>query len=209
MVRRWSKRAGLLAALSLLLAPAAQAQADWSGAGGGLFVDEARETASEPTPRVQTALRGPHTVAGLPALAQPFGPDVEAAALAQNLDPKLLHALVLVESAYRPLACSRAGACGLTQLMPATALELGVVDRFDPAENLTGGAEYLVRQLKRFGDLRLALAAYNAGPARVARLGRVPAIAETENYVALVIDCYLALAAGRSLRSSRDCEAPQ
>nr|WP_313631749.1 lytic transglycosylase domain-containing protein [Brevundimonas naejangsanensis] len=148
-------------------------------------------------------------MAGLPPLTQPFGPDIEAAALAQNLDPKLLHALVLVESAYRPLACSRAGACGLTQLMPATALELGVIDRFDPAENLTGGAEYLVRQLKRFGDLRLALAAYNAGPARVARLGRVPAIAETESYVALVIDCYLALAAGRSLRSSRDCEAPQ
>lgn len=201
-------RAGALAALSLLMTPAAQAQADWSDAGGGLFA-ESPETPAEPAILLQAALRMPDNTAGLPPLTQPFGPDVERAALAHNLDPKLLHALVLVESAYRPSACSRAGACGLTQLMPATALELGVVDRFDPAENLTGGADYLVRQLKRFGDLRLALAAYNAGPARVARLGQVPAIAETENYVALVIDCYLALAAGRSLRSSRDCEAPK
>jgi len=109
------------------------------------------------------------------------------------------------ESAYRPDALSPVGAGGLTQLMPGTALELGVRDRFDPVENLRGGADYLARQIRRFGDLRLALAAYNAGPARVARLGRVPDIAETQAYVATVVDCYLALTAGQGITSSTQC----
>ena len=122
-----------------------------------------------------------------------------------GLDPKLLHALVVTESAYRPDALSPVGAGGLTQLMPGTALELGVRDRFDPVENLRGGADYLARQIRRFGDLRLALAAYNAGPARVARLGRVPDIAETQAYVATVVDCYLALTAGQGITSSTQC----
>lgn len=136
---------------------------------------------------------------------QPFNDAVAAAAQHHNLDPKLLHALVLTESAYRTDAVSPAGAAGLTQLMPGTALDLGVADRFDPVENLKGGADYLARQIIRFGDLRLALAAYNSGPARVARLGRVPDIAETRAYVATVIDCYLALTAGRSVMNSRQC----
>ena len=102
-------------------------------------------------------------------------------------------------------ALSPVGAGGLTQLMPGTALELGVRDRFDPVENLRGGADYLARQIRRFGDLRLALAAYNAGPARVARLGRVPDIAETQAYVATVVDCYLALTAGQGITSSTQC----
>ena len=122
-----------------------------------------------------------------------------------GLDRKLLHALVVVESAYRVEACSPAGACGLTQLMPGTAADLGVADRFDPLENLRGGADYLARQIVRFGDLRLALAAYNSGPGRVARLGRIPDITETRNYVVAVVDCYLALTAGRGVRSSREC----
>jgi len=85
--------------------------------------------------------------------------------------------------------------------------ELGVVDRFDVAENLRGGADYLARQIIRFRRLDLALAAYNAGPARVAALGRVPAIAETKLYVSAVIACYLALAAGRTVLTARDCRA--
>lgn len=113
--------------------------------------------------------------------------------------------LVADESAYRADARSPAGAGGLTQLMPGTALELGVADRFDPVENLRGGADYLARQIRRFGDLRLALAAYNAGPARVARLGRVPDIAETRSYVATVVDCYLALTAGQGVVNSSQC----
>ncbi len=89
--------------------------------------------------------------------------------------------------------------------MPQTARELGVQDRFDPTENVFGGAQYLAAQLRRFGDVRLALAAYNAGPSRVARLGRAPDFPETRDYVVKVVDCYLALTAGRTIRSARDC----
>ena len=70
---------------------------------------------------------------------------------------------------------------------------------------MAGGAAYLAQQILRFGDLRLALAAYNAGPGRVARLGRIPDIPETQAYVSAVVDCYLALTAGRGVRSSREC----
>jgi len=92
--------------------------------------------------------------------------------------------------------------------MPLTARSLGVADRFDPAANLAGGAAYLARQLMRFGDIRLALAAYNAGPGRVAQLGQVPPIAETRQYVDRVVECYLALSAGRTIRSAKDCRRP-
>jgi len=168
---------------------------DWGQAGGDLFGlhEAAPDAESDGEPE------------RLLPLSQPFQEAVDAAALAHGLDPKLLHALVLTESAYRPDALSPAGAGGLAQLMPDTALELGVKDRFDPAENLRGGADYLARQLARFGDVRLALAAYNAGPGRVARLGRVPDIAETQAYVATVIECFLALTAGRGVTNSRQC----
>lgn len=183
--------------------PDAQAEAptqvvDWRAAGGDLF-GRAPELEQE---RILEERVRPPMVA---LLEQPFQAAVEAAAAAHGLDPKLLHALVVTESAYRSDAVSPAGAAGLTQLMPGTALELGVTNRFDPNENLRGGADYLARQILRFGDLRLALAAYNAGPGRVARLGRVPDIAETRTYVATVIDCYLALTAGRRVTSSRQC----
>lgn len=141
------------------------------------------------------------------ALRQPWHEEIERAAAAHGLDPKLLHALVISESAYRPDAVSSAGAGGLTQLMPATAAQLNVRDRFDPVQNLNGGANYLAQQLRRFSDVRLALAAYNAGPERVARLGRVPDIAETRAYVDATIECFLALAAGRRALTSRDCRA--
>lgn len=122
----------LLAAALLLGAPAtASAQAiDWSRAGGDLFgrPPEAAEASSEygDDPR-------------LAPLSQPFGDAVAEAAERHGLDPKLLHALIVTESAYRPDAVSLAGAAGLTQLMPGTALDLGVRNRFDPVENLRGG----------------------------------------------------------------------
>jgi len=191
---------GLLAlALALTVAPAARAEPDWRAAGGALFV---------PTIEATETGEGDAQAPRLPEPVQPFGADIVRAAERHGLDPKLLHALVAVESAYRPQAVSHAGAAGLTQLMPATALDLGVTDRTDPTENLRGGADYLARQLVRFGDVRLALAAYNSGPERVARLGRIPAIAETQAYVASVLDCYLALAAGRPVRTARDCRTP-
>ncbi len=184
--------------VALAAAPAeAQTRMDWRNAGGDLFVAAMTEPPTPDAPGLDAAR--------LTDLDQPFADAIATAAERHGLDPKLLHALVTVESAYRAQACSPAGACGLTQLMPGTAADLGVRDRFDPHENLQGGANYLARQILRFGDLRLALAAYNAGPDRVARLGRIPNVRETQNYVVSVIDCYLALTAGRGVRSSRDC----
>lgn len=197
-------RARLIAAAAVLCAGGARAQEiDWRQAGGGLF-------ASGPAPAERTppAVVEADASVRLPPLSQPFQEAVASAAAQYGLDPKLLHAVVIVESAYRPEAVSRVGASGLTQLMPATAAGLGVRNRFDPADNLAGGAAYLAHQMLRFGDLRLALAAYNAGPGRVTQLGRIPDIAETRTYVSTVVDCYLALAAGRGVRTSRECRAP-
>lgn len=194
-------RTALLALGLLATAPAATAQTvDWRMAGGGLFAGDAEVSAPSAQPL------GEVPPPRLPPIDQPFQQAIALAAERHGLDPKLLHSLVLVESGYRPDAVSPAGAAGLTQLMPATAAELGVADRFDPHENLAGGADYLARQMLRFGDLRLALAAFNAGPGRVAALGRIPDIAETQAYVAAVIECYLALSAGRRVLTLRACQ---
>ncbi|MDQ1155185.1 lytic transglycosylase domain-containing protein [Brevundimonas sp. SORGH_AS_0993] len=182
-------------------AQAPRAAVDWRAAGGDLF------GRSPPA----ATLVGPDEEATprLPDLDQPFAAMIDEAAALHALDPKLLHAVVIVESGYESRARSPAGAGGLTQLMLGTAAELGVGDRFDPRQNLRGGAAYLARQMLRFGDLRLALAAYNAGPARVAGLGRVPDLSETQAYVSAVVDCYLALTVGRRARTARDCRPPR
>ncbi|MGH1451594.1 MAG: lytic transglycosylase domain-containing protein [Paracoccaceae bacterium] len=98
----------------------------------------------------------------------------------------LYRANIEVESAYRQEAVSSAGAVGLGQLMPATARDLGVDPR-DPLQNLDGSARYLAMMLERFGDPRLALAAYNAGPDAVRRHGGIPPYRETQNHVARVM----------------------
>lgn len=108
------------------------------------------------------------------------------AARKYGIDPEMFLRLIQQESSFRPDVVSPKGAIGLGQLMPATAKELGV-DPTDPLQNLEGSARYLSQQLKRFGSPELALAAYNAGPTRVARLGRVPNIAETQNYVKTIL----------------------
>ncbi len=108
------------------------------------------------------------------------------AARKYGIDPEMFLRLIQQESSFRPDVVSPKGAIGLGQLMPATAQELGV-DPTDPLQNLEGSARYLSQQLKRFGSPDLALAAYNAGPTRVAKLGRVPNIAETQNYVKTIL----------------------
>jgi soluble lytic murein transglycosylase-like protein len=105
-----------------------------------------------------------------------------------GVDADLFEALISAESGFNPTVKSRAGAMGLSQLMPDTAKSLGVNDPFDPAQNLRGGATYLRQMLDRFGDEKLALAAYNAGPGRVEQAGnQVPNIAETQRYVQKVL----------------------
>lgn len=113
------------------------------------------------------------------------GPIADAAAK-HGVDAGLLAALVRHESNFDPGVRSHAGAIGLGQLMPGTAAGLGV-DPTDPAQNLDGAARYLKQQLDRFGGADLALAAYNAGPNRVAQAGGVPNITETRTYVDRVL----------------------
>lgn len=109
----------------------------------------------------------------------------------QGLSPRLVQAVVQVESGYNPRALSSKGAMGLMQLMPETAADLGVDDPFDPAQNLRGGVRYLRMQLQRYrGDLEKALAAYNAGPTTVDRHGGIPPYRETREYVAKVLGLY-------------------
>ncbi|MDY7094020.1 MAG: lytic transglycosylase domain-containing protein [Acidobacteriota bacterium] len=115
---------------------------------------------------------------------------IERYATDHRLSQRLVQAVVQVESGYNPRALSHKGAQGLMQLMPETARELAVEDAFDPEENLRGGTLYLRRMLDRFGDLQLALAAYNAGPTAVQRHGGVPPYTETLNYVRRVLALY-------------------
>src|SRR5690554_2127508 len=93
-----------------------------------------------------------------------FDPLIEAAANKYSLDPALLHAVIRAESAYNPAAVSPKGAVGLMQLMPETAARFGVRDRYNPRENIEAGARYLSELINMFqSDVRLAVAAYNAG----------------------------------------------
>jgi soluble lytic murein transglycosylase-like protein len=116
----------------------------------------------------------------------PYAHSIRAAARRYGLSASLLAALVRAESGFEPNAVSSAGARGLGQLMPATARALGISDPFDPAQNLDGSARYLAEQVDRFGSVRLALAAYHAGPKRARRgLHTVPAT--TRVYVARVL----------------------
>ncbi|MGC8738723.1 MAG: lytic transglycosylase domain-containing protein [Candidatus Hydrogenedens sp.] len=104
-----------------------------------------------------------------------------------QVDEKLIWAVMEVESAFNPNAVSNAGACGLMQLMPATAVEMGVTDIFDPAQNIAGGVQYLNRMLDLFnGNIDFALAGYNAGPENVKKYKGIPPFDETINYVKLV-----------------------
>ncbi|WP_445192794.1 lytic transglycosylase domain-containing protein [Sphingomonas sp. Tas61C01] len=112
---------------------------------------------------------------------------IRTAEMRHALPLGLLEALVEVESAFQPGAISRAGAMGLSQLMPATARALGVLNPFDARANVDGGARYLRAMLDRFGSIKLALAAYNAGPGAVLRSRGVPANSETPAYVAKVL----------------------
>ena len=109
---------------------------------------------------------------------------VDEAAAAYRLDPRMIKAVMQAESAFDAMAVSPVGALGLMQLMPDVATELGVTDPLDPRQNIMAGAKYL-RQLldANGGNVRLALASYNAGPGNVARYRAVPPFKETRDYV--------------------------
>ncbi len=113
---------------------------------------------------------------------------------ANGIDPRLTMALIARESRFNPRAVSPAGAMGLGQLMPGTAAGLGVKNPFDIPSNIDGSVRYITAQLRTFGRLSLALAAYNAGPNAVRRYDGIPPYRETQNYVRLVWQTYAELA---------------
>ncbi|MFN2449135.1 MAG: lytic transglycosylase domain-containing protein [Candidatus Baltobacteraceae bacterium] len=138
---------------------------------------------------------------GAPPLAPTQGPNVipppqintmvDINAGQFGVDPALIKAIMVNESGFDSNATSKTGAQGLMQLEPETAAGLGVDNAYDPAQNISGGTRYIRSLLERFhGDLRLAIAAYNAGPGAVEKYGGVPPYAETQNYVQNVLASY-------------------
>ncbi len=119
-----------------------------------------------------------------------FSRDVAKIAQQYRLDPALIHAVISAESGFNPTAVSPAGAIGLMQLMPATAERYRIADPFDPIANIEGGVRHLRFLLDKFKTIRLALAAYNAGAATIAR-NTPPDYPETRRYVIRVLHFYM------------------
>ena len=143
----------------------------WLGSASDSIVTSAAEPSCAAVPEVAVA------------------PFIESAAKAQDLQPKLLRAVIAQESGFRPCAVSRAGAQGLMQLMPATAEEFGVEDPFDPKQSIAAGARFLKQLIEKYkGDLGQALGAYNAGPATVDQSGGVPDFPETQSFVKAILE---------------------
>jgi len=148
-------------------------------------------TAAQPALAVAPVAAIPKAKSGL---ARKAGYDqiVDEVSRTYGLESALLHAVISVESRYNTKAVSQKGAAGLMQLMPQTAKRYGVVDAFDPVQNLNGGARYLRDLLRLFNNnTSLALAAYNAGEHAVKKHGnRIPPYRETLNYVPQVLSFY-------------------
>jgi soluble lytic murein transglycosylase-like protein len=143
----------------------------------------------------RSRLRKPRTPSPAPGSSSPpveqsFDELIARTARSFRVDPALVKAVIATESNFEVTAVSRVGAQGLMQLMPETAQEMGVLAPFEPSENLRGGVRYLREMLDRYGDTRLALAAYNAGPEAVDRHDGIPPYPETEAYVRRVLDYY-------------------
>jgi soluble lytic murein transglycosylase-like protein len=116
---------------------------------------------------------------------------IDQAASRHNVDPNLVRAVIKVESNFNPNAVSRRGAMGLMQLMPQTARQLRVSNPFDPQQNVDAGVRHLKQLMESYGgDVKLTLAAYNAGPGAVARSAGVPHFTETRNYVKRITQLY-------------------
>jgi soluble lytic murein transglycosylase-like protein len=133
-----------------------------------------------PVPAVTTSIQ---SAVAIPA-PHAYDGFIREASTRYRVDATLVRSVMQTESAFDALAVSRAGAIGLMQLMPRVADELGVEDPFDPRQNVMGGVKYLRRLLDQYrGNVRLALASYNAGAANVAQYGGVPPFPETQKYV--------------------------
>lgn len=156
----------------------------------GAVMRAARSAASE----VNTYLDGraqAHQTLNRAFTQQDIDAAIDAAAARHNVDPSLVRSVVKVESNFNPNAVSRKGAMGLMQLMPSTARSLNVSNPFDPQQNVDAGVRHLRKLLDSYGgDVRLTLAAYNAGSGAVARSAGVPHFKETQNYVRRITNLY-------------------
>jgi soluble lytic murein transglycosylase-like protein len=140
----------------------------------------------------QNGLITPESKLGSTYSSLPYNHEVVAAAKETSLDPALIHAVIATESRHNPRALSNRGAFGLMQIMPATARRFNVKDRNDPKQNIVAGAKYLRELLTLYkGDLKLTLAAYNAGPSAVKKYSNhIPPYRETMHYVPKVLKFY-------------------
>lgn len=145
--------------------------------------DEVPYPEPEPEP-VSVELAGVQTASV--AAAAPYREIIERVSAQEGVDARLIHAVITVESGYRPRARSPKGAMGLMQLMPATARQYSVRNPYDPTANIEAGTRHLKSLLARF-PMALALAAYNAGDGAVERFGGIPPFAETRNYVSRIL----------------------
>ncbi len=145
-----------------------------------------RESTQSANARIQAANSN-----GVASSPQDIDAAITMAAARHNVDPNLVRAVVKVESNFNPNAVSRKGAMGLMQLMPSTARQLKVQNPFDPEQNVDAGVRQLKHLLESYGgDVKLTLAAYNAGSGAVARSAGVPRYAETQNYVRRITNLY-------------------
>ncbi|HEY8297209.1 MAG TPA: lytic transglycosylase domain-containing protein [Candidatus Baltobacteraceae bacterium] len=163
---------------------------DASAPGSFAGLVQAALAGNSAAPAVQPAAPAAYNA---PAMVPPAQIDslVQANSAAWGVDPALVKAIIANESGFNANATSRTGAQGLMQLEPGTAAGLGVSNSYDPAQNIWGGTRYIRGLLDRFhGDMRLAVAAYNAGPGAVEKYSGIPPYAETQNYVQNVLSSY-------------------
>lgn len=187
---RWFLRVTTLALLCASMPVAGHATVYEYTRDGRVVVRQSPDPAAPPQmaspARVPASRAAYRTMAEQVALRHAGGAGLRRAGLDALTFSRVFVELVRAESGFDPRALSPKGAQGLGQLMPDTARLLGVRDAWDPAQNLDGAARYFSAQLERFGDVSLALAAYNAGPHRVVEYGGIPLFRETRAYVARI-----------------------
>lgn len=180
-MRSFFTLAACLCALAAVPTPARAQIYSWHDANGVLTLSDRPQGGGPRAVRVGSPAP--------PARSNPvYEPLIREHASQQGIRADLVRAVIQVESAFNPRAVSPKGAMGLMQLMPATAAQFGVIDPFNPSENIRAGVSYLRQLLDRYDDNeQLALAAYNAGPGAVDKYGsRIPPYKETQNYVTKV-----------------------
>jgi len=157
----------------------------------GAAIRAARSAATEVNHYLDGGLPA-HSMRGRVFTQEDIDAAIDQSAARHNVDPNLVRSVIKVESNFNPNAVSRKGAMGLMQLMPSTARSLNVSNPFDPEQNVDAGVRHLKKLLQSYGgNVRLSLAAYNAGSAAVSRSAGVPRFAETQNYVRRITNLYL------------------